>query len=303
MFSLTTRSVHGVPTGCLQTARGCYPIAASARVLGLDTMPDALADLFRNWAAHQPGLARIAAAERELHALAVPADAPELAPLQYPGKVLCAGANYYDHLAEMKVPDAHDKSAQRLFFFFKPARQAVVGPGATVRIPRGCQSFDWEIELALVIGREARAIAAQDWREHVAAYCVAIDFSARDLNRAPETFYKFDWVAGKAHDTSCPLGPLVPAAFVPDPHDLAMRLDVNGEVRQDARTSGMIFDIGEQLATLSRIMTLEPGDVVLTGTPAGVGAARRSFLAAGDVVSARIEALGALRVEIQPPPD
>jgi len=112
---------------------------------------------------------------------------------------------------------------------------------------------------------------------------------------------QFDWVAGKAHDTSCPLGPLVPAAFVPDPHDLAMRLDVNGDVRQDARTSGMIFDIGEQLATLSRIMTLEPGDVVLTGTPAGVGAARRSFLAAGDVVSARIESLGALRVEIQPP--
>lgn len=302
MFSLTTRSVHGVPTGCLQTAQGCYPIAASARALGLDTMPDALVDLFRDWAAHQSGLARIAAAEGELRALAVPADAPELAPLQYPGKVLCAGANYYDHLAEMKVPDGRQIRAAAVLFF-KPARQAVVGPGATVRIPRGCQSFDWEIELALVIGREARAIAATDWREHVAAYCVAIDFSARDLNRAPETFYKFDWVAGKAHDTSCPLGPLVPAAFVPDPHDLAMRLDVNGDVRQDARTSGMIFDIGEQLATLSRIMTLEPGDVVLTGTPAGVGAARRSFLAAGDVVSARIESLGGLRVEIQPPLD
>ncbi|OVZ64753.1 fumarylacetoacetate hydrolase [Pigmentiphaga sp. NML080357] len=301
MFSLTTRSVCGTPAGCLQTAQGCYPIAASARVLGLDAMPDAVIDLFRDWPANLRRLARIATAENELRALDVPGDAPELAPLQYPGKVLCAGANYYDHLAEMKVPDAHDKSAQRLFFFFKPARQAIVGPGKTVHIPQDCQSFDWEVELALVIGREARAIAAANWRAHVAAYCVAIDFSARDLNRAPEAFYKFDWVAGKAHDTSCPLGRLVPACFVEDPHDLAMRLEVNGETRQDANTSGMIFDIGEQLATLSRIMTLEPGDVVLTGTPAGVGAARRSFLSAGDVVTARIGALGSLRVEIQPP--
>jgi len=229
MFSLTTRSVCGTPAGCLQTAQGCYPIAASARVLGLDAMPDAVIDLFRDWPANLRRLARIATAENELRALDVPGDAPELAPLQYPGKVLCAGANYYDHLAEMKVPDAHD------------------------------------------------------------------------LNRAPEAFYKFDWVAGKAHDTSCPLGRLVPACFVEDPHDLAMRLEVNGETRQDANTSGMIFDIGEQLATLSRIMTLEPGDVVLTGTPAGVGASRRSFLSAGDVVTARIGALGSLRVEIQPP--
>ncbi len=114
---------------------------------------------------------------------------------------------------------------------------------------------------------------------HVAAYTVAIDFSARDLNRAPETFYKLDWVAGKAHDTCCPMGPrLVPASAIGDPQDLALGLSVNGTVKQDGRTSGMIFSIAEQIATLSRIMTLDPGDVVLTGTPAGVGAPKGTFL-------------------------
>jgi 2-keto-4-pentenoate hydratase/2-oxohepta-3-ene-1,7-dioic acid hydratase in catechol pathway len=230
----------------------------------------------------------------------MPAGAPRLAPLLYPGKVLCAGANYYDHIAEMGVPDTR-KEAQRLFFFFKPPRNAVVGPGDTVRMPLGTEAFDWEVELAAVIGRTARNVGVESALGHVAAYTVAIDFSARDLNRAPETFYKLDWVAGKAHDTCCPMGPrLVPAAALRDPQDLGLRLSVNGETKQDARTSGMIFSIAEQIATLSRIMTLDPGDVVLTGTPAGVGAPKRSFLKVGDRVEAEIEGIGTLAVTIQP---
>ncbi len=301
MFSLTTRLLADGPTACLQTANACYPIAAAARQLGLTPLSASLIDLFQDWSASLETLKQIAAAEDRLAALAVPDTVPTAAPLLYPGKVLCAGANYYDHLEEMQVPDARNKTAQRLFFFFKPPRQAVVGEGADVYIPSGCQSFDWEVELAVVIGRTARNIAPEAWKEVVAAYCVAIDFSARDLNRAPDTFYKFDWVAGKAHDSCCPLGPLVPADFVPDPHQLDIGLDVNGEVKQHANTSGMIFDIGEQLATLSRIMTLEPGDVILTGTPAGVGAARKTFLSPGDKVRAHISSLGALRVHIQAP--
>jgi 2-keto-4-pentenoate hydratase/2-oxohepta-3-ene-1,7-dioic acid hydratase in catechol pathway len=128
---------------------------------------------------------------------------------------------------------------------------------------------------------------------------VAIDLSARDLNQAPNTFYRLDWVAGKGNDTCCPLGPrLVPAAFVRDPQDLRLALAVNGVGKQDGRTSGMIFSIAEQIATLSRIMTLDPGDVILTGTPAGVGFPKRTFLAVGDRIEAEIEQIGTLAVQV-----
>lgn len=221
-----------------------------------------------------------------------------LTPLQYPGKVLCAGANYYDHIKEMGVPDLR-KEAQRLFFFFKPPRNALVGPGRTVRYPADSKMFDWEVELAAVIGKTSRRLTLANALDAVAAYTIGIDLSARDLNRAPETFYKLDWVAGKAQDSCCPLGPrLVPAKFIRDPQDLALKLSVNGAVKQDARTSGMIFDIREQLVTLSAIMTLDPGDVVLTGTPAGVGMPKGTFLKVGDRVDAEIESIGKLSVEI-----
>ena len=178
---------------------------------------------------------------------------------------------------------------------------AVVGPGATVRKPIGTQAMDWEVELALIIGKTARNISEADAMSHVAAYTVAIDFSARDHNRAPETFYKLDWVAGKAHDTCCPMGPrIIPASDIGDAMDLALSLSVNGETRQNARSSGMIFNIAEQIATASRIMTLDPGDVILTGTPAGVGAPKGTFLSVGDSVSATIEKIGTLSVTIQP---
>ena len=224
-----------------------------------------------------------------------------LAPLLYPGKILCAGANYYDHLAEMGMPGAR-KADQRLFFFMKPPRNAVVGEGDTVRMPLGTEAFDWEVELALVIGRTARAVDPADALAHVAGWTVAVDFSARDHNRAPETFYKLDWVAGKAHDTCCPLGPrIVAASALPDPQDVGLRLSVNGAVKQDGRSADMIFSVAEQIAIASRIMTLDPGDVLLTGTPAGVGAPKGTFLSVGDRVEAEIDGIGRLAVRVQAP--
>jgi hypothetical protein len=179
----------------------------------------------------------------------------------------------------------------------KPPRNAVVGPGATVHMPIGTHAFDWEIELAAVIGRTARNVSVEDALSHVAAYTVAIDFSARDHNRAPETFYKLDWVAGKANDTCCPLGPrLVPASAVADPQNLALKLWVNGQLKQDGHSSQMIFSLAEQIATASRIMTLDPGDLLLTGTPAGVGVPKQTFLKVGDQVDAEIEGIGRLSV-------
>jgi 2-keto-4-pentenoate hydratase/2-oxohepta-3-ene-1,7-dioic acid hydratase in catechol pathway len=229
------------------------------------------------------------------------APARRLAPLLYPGKILCAGANYYAHLAEMGMPGAK-KADQRLFFFFKPPRSAVVGEGETVRMPLGTKAFDWEIELAAVIGRRARNVTPENALAHVAAYTIGIDFSARDHNRAPETFYKLDWVAGKANDTCCPLGPrLVPVSALADPQSVRLRLAVNGQTKQDDTTADMIFSIAEQVSIASRIMTLDPGDVLLTGTPAGVGVPKGTFLQVGDRVDAEIDGIGRLSVRIAPP--
>ncbi len=301
MFSLTTRAVDATPTACIEIDGRAYPLQACAKALNLPALPATVRGLFDDWTASLALLKQVAARIQTLASLALDGNARHLAPLLYPGKVLCAGANYHDHLEEMGVPNPYDKSAQRLFFFFKPPRQAVVGEGSTVRMPIGCERLDWEVELALVIGKTARNVTMENALEHVAAYTVAIDMSARDLNKAPDTFYKLDWVAGKAHDTSCPLGPrLVPADFIADPMNLTLQLSVNGEAKQNASTRGMVFDLREQLVTLSRIMTLEPGDLVLTGTPAGVGAPRGTFLKVGDRVSASIENIGTLDVQIQP---
>lgn len=182
----------------------------------------------------------------------------------------------------MGVPDTR-REAQRLFFFQKPPRNAVVAEGDTVHMPIGTAKFDWEIELAAVIGRRARNISVETAVAHIAGYMVAIDFSVRDHNQAPSTFYKLDWVAGKANDTCCPLGPrMVPTAVLPNPQNVGLRLFVNGAVKQDGRSTDMIFSIAEQIAIASRIMTLDPGDVLLTGTPAGVGAPKGTFLNVSD---------------------
>jgi 2-keto-4-pentenoate hydratase/2-oxohepta-3-ene-1,7-dioic acid hydratase in catechol pathway len=300
-WALSTVIAQGVPTACLEVGGKLYGLTAALRRVG-GPAAASVADLFMDWPSSAAALDKAAAAIDAAAmdaADSVAASGATLAPLLYPGKILCAGANYYDHCAEMGVTDLR-KEAQRLFFFMKPPRNAVVGAGATVRMPIGTQAMDWEVELAAVIGRTARNVSVEDALGHVAAYTVASAVSARDLNRAPETFYKLDWVAGKAHDTCCPMGPrLVPAHLIRDPQDLALGLSVNGARKQDARTSGMIFSIAEQVATASRIMTLDPGDVILTGTPAGVGAPKGTFLSVGDRVEADIEAIGSLAVIIR----
>ncbi|OYU50129.1 MAG: fumarylacetoacetate hydrolase [Rhizobiales bacterium PAR1] len=294
-WSLATLEVGGKPIGCISLGGQHYRLGPSLARVGLAGV-ESVAALFEDWESAQKALD---AAVAKLD----PADivtGGRLAPLLYPGKILCAGANYFDHLAEMGMPGAK-KEDQRLFFFMKPPRNAVVGEGATVHMPIGTKAFDWEIELALVIGKRARNVSVETALSHVAAYSVAIDFSARDHNRAPETFYKLDWVAGKANDTCCPIGPcLVPASAIPNPQDIGLKLWVNGELKQNGRSTDMIFTIAEQIATASRIMTLDPGDVLLTGTPAGVGVPKQTFLSVGDTVDAEIEGIGRLSVTIQP---
>jgi 2-keto-4-pentenoate hydratase/2-oxohepta-3-ene-1,7-dioic acid hydratase in catechol pathway len=296
MWALATARLNGKPTPCLRVGGKLYPFPA------IDPgLPKTTIELFADWAASAIRLGSLAADidSGKLKPAAVDeAGAQLLAPLLYPGKVLCAGANYYDHMAEMGFPGVK-KETQRLFFFFKPPRNAVVGPGATVAMPRGTQKYDWEIELAAVIGKTARYVTPQQALQHVAGYTIAIDLSARDFNQAPDQFYKFDWVAGKATDTSCPLGPwIVPASEFPDPQKIALKLAVNGEVKQDSNTDKMIYSVAEQIARASEIMTLDPGDVVLTGTPAGVGVPKGTFLKLDDRIDADIAGIGRLSVTI-----
>lgn len=296
-WSLATIDVDGAAVACIEHGGELFRLQPSLARVGMPGMAAAI-DLFARW--DQAEAAVEACLPLLDRADTVTADR-RLSPLLYPGKVVCAGANYFDHLAEMGMPDAR-KADQRLFFFMKPARNAVVGEGDSVHVPIGTNAFDWEVELAAVIGRRARNVPVEQAMRHVAGYTVAIDFSARDHNRAPETFYKLDWVAGKANDTCCPLGPrFVPASAQADWQDTGLQLSVNGERKQDGRTSQMIFSIAEQIAIASRIMTLDPGDVLLTGTPAGVGAPKGTFLSVGDRVEASIDGIGTLAVRIQPP--
>lgn len=293
---MATVLVDGREVGCIEAGGQLYRLGPSLERAGVAGV-GSVKEVFEHWGRTEGALSE-AVSRRERADVVV--GERRLAPLLYPGKILCAGANYFDHLAEMGMPGAK-KEDQRLFFFMKPPRNAVVGEGATVHMPIGTKAFDWEVELALVIGKTARNVSVETALSHVAGFTVAIDFSARDHNRAPETFYKLDWVAGKANDTCCPMGPrIVPASTHADWQDVGLRLSVNGERKQDGRTSDMIFAIAEQIAIASRIMTLDPGDVLLTGTPAGVGVPKGSFLSVGDRVEAEIDGIGKLDVSILP---
>ena len=294
-WALATLQSGNGPLACLERDGRFYSLAATLRRAGLPAI-DSVAGVFEHF--DQIG-ARLDAAAAAVNPADEIAAAPRLAPLRYPGKILCAGANYFDHLAEMGMPGAK-KADQRLFFFMKPPRNAIVGEGATVHMPIATRAFDWEIELAAVIGKTARDVPVEQALEHVAGWTVAIDFSARDHNRAPETFYKLDWVAGKAHDTCCPIGPrIVSAAEIPDPQNIGLRLWVNGELKQNGNSRDMIFSVAEQISIASRIMTLDPGDLLLTGTPSGVGVPKQTFLSVGDRVEVEIDHIGRFAVTIQ----
>lgn len=228
-----------------------------------------------------------------------------LAPIDNPGAVYCAGANYSDHLDEMSrvlgLPRTEDPRANgaQPWHFVKVGRGTIVAPHAVVTLPAYSRMVDWEIELAAVIGTPARNVAVDRALEHVAGYTIANDLSARDFvkrdNVDAASPFKWDWVSQKCFDGACPLGPwITPAAEIGDPQNLAMKLWVGDELMQDSHSSRMVFSVAEQIAFLSTRITLHPGDLVLTGTPAGVGMARRRFLRPGESVRLWIEGIGTL---------
>lgn len=228
-----------------------------------------------------------------------------LAPILYPGDIYCAGSNYQDHVEEMaraggREPGKNLKELGELpWFFIKSGRSSVVGTHSEVKLPAYSKAVDWELELAAVIGREARHITAKDALSYVAGYTIANDLSARDAMKrdkvSPSTPFHYDWLSQKCFDGACPLGPwIVPAADVGDPQNLDMKLWLDEELMQDSNTSKMIFSIAEQIEMITSRVTLYPGDVVLTGTPAGVGAARKRFLKPGEKLRFFIEKIGEL---------
>ncbi len=218
----------------------------------------------------------------------IPLSAVKLcAPIPDPPKILCMGLNYRDHAEESRL------EIPKYPVIFPKYSNTVIGSGDNIVLPKNSRKPDYEAEFGFVIGRRARHVKAEDWRDYVFGYMNCNDVSARDFQMAVS-----QWTMGKNFDTFAPMGPwLVTADEIPDPHNLAITLTINGETLQSSNTRELIFKIPETLAFLSGVMTLEPGDVILTGTPAGVGFGRKPprWLVPGDEVVVRVEGLGELR--------
>ena len=207
-------------------------------------------------------------------------------PIERPQKIICVGLNYRDHAEEQGV-DAPEKP-----ILFAKWPNTLIGPGESIVLPAASEKVDYEAELGVVIGARVRNVSRENALAAVRGYICANDVSARDLQ-----FADGQWTRGKSPDTFCPVGPrLVPAAEVSDPHDLRIRAIVSGEVLQDSTTANLIFGIDEIISYASQTSTLEPGDLILTGTPAGVGVFRdpKRLLQPGDEVTIEIEGIGEL---------
>jgi len=212
-----------------------------------------------------------------------------LAPVPDPQKIICLGLNYRDHAAESGAPIPKEP------VLFSKYPTALIGHGQNIVLPPVSSEVDYEAELVIVIGKGGRHLKAETAMSHVAGYTVGHDVSARDWQLKKD---QKQWMVGKTFDTFAPTGPvLVTSDEVPDPHNLPIRLRLNGETMQDSNTKQMIFPVGMVLAYLSQVFTLTVGDLIFTGTPPGVGFARKPpvFLKAGDVVEVEIEGLGLLR--------
>ncbi len=221
-----------------------------------------------------------------------PLDGARLAsPIPRPPKIVCVGLNYLDHATEQNVPLPEHP------LLFSKATSSVVGPYDDVVLPAESEQVDYEVELAVVVGKTATAVSEADAYDYVAGYTVANDVSARDIQ-----FRQQQWHQGKSYDTFCPMGPwLVTKDEIPDPNALAVKLTLNGTVLQDSNTDNLIFNVPTLVSRISSAMTLVPGDVISTGTPAGVGVFRdpKILLEAGDYMETWVEGIGTLKNHVR----
>lgn len=312
MFKLATIEVTRAPRVALALGETLYELEPALAAYRRATRKAALAGvprpltmlgLLERWPAAFRELRRVARfleTARGVRGVAA-ARAKFLAPILYPPRVFAAGSNYTAHSKEMTdrlrpgTPYTTRENSNP-YVFLQSSIGPVIGHRAKImasRVPD--PKIDWEGELAVVVGRKARAITPEQARACIAGYTIANDISARTLLLPRRLDFKIDWLMCKCPDTFCPMGPyLVPAAFVPEPERLRLRTTVNGDVMQDARTDDLTHGIADMLAFISQAITLLPGDVLMTGTPSGVGFGRGVFLKPGDVVRVEIEGLGAL---------
>ena len=250
-------------------------------------------ELLQNWDENDPLLSALAddAAAQGSRPLA---DVQLLAPVLYPPVVYNTAANYVDHQKEMSGGKQLVKEDTHPYFFLKAGPHCVIGPEADIRLPAVSDFIDWEAELAVVIGKPARNVKAEDALDYVAGYTIFNDLSARDMKPVGRTF-NVHWFAHKNFDGSGPMGPwMVPASDIPDPHDVDIKLWVNDELKQDSNSKYLFFNINEQIEYISARMTMRPGDVIATGTPSGVGAPYGGRLKPGDTVTIEISGIGRL---------
>lgn len=266
-------------------------VTAYERVIDISChLPDAPRDmcaLIAHWADWQPALARLAAGSGEWAVKEVRLHAP----VPRPGKILGIGLNYADHVVESKM----ERPEIQLWFTKLPT--SARGPYDSVELPRVSELLDYEAELAFIIGRRCRHVSREQAVEAVFGYCVANDVSVRDWQLRTSQF-----MLGKSFDTHAPFGPWITTRDeVAEPHALDIRCLVNGEVRQSSNTRELIFDCYDQVVHLSQVCTLEPGDVILTGTPGGVGGGFKPprWLKAGDVVRVEVEGLGHIENRVE----
>ena len=289
------RSARGPRAGAV-IGLTLYDVAALTSDPGYSTVLDVLEDWDQ---AHQ----MIAAAAVAPACRGRPVGAVDLlAPVSRPGAIYCIGSNYRDHAEEMRIasgrppqPDARTMGLPP--FFFIKSSHAITGPGSTVGLSEYSARPDWEIELVVVIGRAGRGLTAANALDVVAGYTVGNDLSARDLSVRTQvpagSLFRADWLRHKSFDNSAPMGPwITPAAYLRDPDDLRMRLWVNDALKQDSTSAQMIFSAAEQIAHISSGITLHPGDLIMTGTPAGVGTGRGECLRPGDTVRMDIAEIG-----------
>jgi 2-keto-4-pentenoate hydratase/2-oxohepta-3-ene-1,7-dioic acid hydratase in catechol pathway len=301
-YSLATVHHQGSLAPVLETDGNYWLLDAVAPSL-ISSPERGLLDVFEKWDEASGKLEHIVSSLSKGTLEASPIEQPSkdafAAPILYPSKILCCGANYYDHIEkDMGITD-FDKEKLDPLFFLKHSR-ALVGSGPSVRFPIQSKQLDWEIELVVVIGRRAKRISRDRAMDCVAGYSVGLDLSARDWQFNPRHLQKFDLFAGKAFDDSSPLGPgIVPAKLV-NPADLSLKLWVNSELKQDSNTRQMIWSIAEQIEAVTKHVTLEPGDVLYTGSPSGVGLASQTYLNEGDRIDAEIGEVGRLSVRLVP---
>jgi len=255
--------------------------------------------ILENWAEAEAELSQAVGSIDDKTTLA---DVKLLAPVLYPSAIYCCGANFKDHMDAVTKfhklePTPGPKELGVAPFFFLKSPRSVVGPDS--KIDLWSESADFELELTAVIGREAHKVSLEDALDYVAGYTIGNDLSDRARILRPQlpagSPFRYDWNSHKNFKDSCPLGPwIVPASEIPDPMALRMRTWVNDNPRQDSITGNMIFSLSEQIAEITKANVLYPGDLILTGTPKGVGAESATWLAKGDVIRMEIEKIGEL---------